>query len=68
MVKPADPRYITLQDLIESGVGFASAAPQHADEIHLFNFDAGTVWWDDLTMAFSDSRFRAAEPALPFVP
>lgn len=36
--------------LIESGVGFASAEAQHADEIHLFNFDAGTVWWDDIVI------------------
>ncbi len=35
---------------VASGVKFASADAQHADEIHLFNFDEGTVWWDDLVI------------------
>ena len=37
-------------ELIAGGVSFASADAQHADEIHLFNFDDGTVWWDDIVV------------------
>ena len=36
--------------LIASGVDFASTDAEHADEVHLFNFDRGTVWWDDITI------------------
>ena len=35
-------------ELIQDAIGFASDAAQAAEEIHLFNFDAGVVWWDDV--------------------
>ena len=38
-------------ELVAREVSFASAAAaDHADEIHLFNFDPGTVWWDDIVI------------------
>lgn len=36
--------------LAASGVAFASSAAQRADEVHLFSFDPGTVWWDDIAV------------------
>jgi hypothetical protein len=36
--------------LVASDVGFASSDVQHADEIHLFNFDEGTAWFDDIVI------------------
>ena len=36
---------------IASNIGFASSSVQHADELHLFNFDKSVVWWDDISVA-----------------
>ena len=38
-------------EAVASGIAFASDKVQHVDELHLFNFDAGTVWWDDIVLA-----------------
>ena len=43
--------------VVAEEVSFVSGATA-VDALHLFNSDAGTVWWDDITMAFSDSRIR----------
>lgn len=37
-------------ELVASAVAFASTAAQLASEVHLFNFDDGTVWWDDIVI------------------
>ena len=37
-------------ELVQRGVGFASAAAHAAEQVHLFNFDRGTVWWDDVVI------------------
>ena len=35
-------------ELVASDVAFASSEAKVVDGIHLFSFDEGTVWWDDI--------------------
>lgn len=36
--------------LVAPAVPFVSASGQDARELHIFNFDAGVVWWDNLVV------------------
>ena len=47
-------------EVVAEGVSFVSRVAA-VDALHLFNSDAGTVWWDDITIAFSD----LSEPPQP---
>ena len=38
--------------LVANNVGFASKAAQRAEQVHLFSFDPGTVWWDDIAIRY----------------
>jgi hypothetical protein len=45
-----------------SAVAFASStAADNVDEIHLFSFDRGTVWWDDLVIQLEDEPHGAPQ-------
>ena len=36
--------------LAGNDVAFAASAAEQAEEIHLFSFDPGIVWWDDIAI------------------
>ena len=54
MVPEMEDLELTLDgQLISNDVEFAWEGSQSPLELHLFNFDSGTVWWDDFVITLA---------------